>query len=448
MKRILYVILFFVAITATAQNHEPELSSLPADTTQKDTATISLYSVISQIYRNKLDALRKDFGKWCYAGSDTLTNPYYFRLFSSQTRYDSPLRRTIGSLTTPEPTGATLVSGKVSRIDKFIAEQLSDVYANQPSLRSDGEEACDANGLRHDVNKEIIVDASSITLGEESRLSNENVGLNLSDDPFKVVVTRPNFWKYSANFSLQFMQYYVTDNWYKGGESNNSLLATFIADANFDNKRNITFENKLEMKLGFQSTKSSQNTYKTNADLLRLTNKFGLKAAKNWSYTAMLQSWTQFYKTFDGSGNVRSDFMSPFESIFSLGMEYKLTKSKFNIKAVLSPAALNIKYVDRTNLTATHGLEDKHCKVDVGSTATINTTWNICKQVKWDSRLYMFTNYEKLQVDWENTVTLSINKFLSTKVFLNPRFDDGVTRNGDSNFEFNEWISVGFECKF
>ena len=43
----------------------------------------------------------------------------------------------------------------------------------------------------------------------------------------------------------------MTENWYKGGEDHNSLLASLNAEANYDNKDKVTFSNKLEMRLGF-----------------------------------------------------------------------------------------------------------------------------------------------------------------------------------------------------
>ncbi len=429
---------FFASLTSFAQ--EVNMPA-PSQTLSLDAETTLLK------YQSKLSDLRKKFSKWKYTGDDVLENPYYFQIFSSQTRYDSPLRNTMGSLPSfnEQP---SMVCGKVNAIDKYISEHLAEIYTYQPGLISYVEGTDISGGLRHDVNKEIIVDASNV-LNEGDKSNAEVVNVEFDESELDVFVKKPNFWTCSANFSLKFTQYYVTDNWYKGGESNNSLLANLVAQANYDDKQKLTFENKLEVKLGFQTTKGSKPKFKTNADLLRLTNKLGLKAAKHWSYTAMLQSWTQMYKAYDGT-NVKSDFMSPFESLFSLGMEYKLTKKKFNIKAVLSPAALNFKYVDRDALKSRYGINGKNnFKVDLGSSATIDYNLEICKQVKWKSRIYFFTNYHKMQVDWENTINLKINKYLSTDLFLHPRFDDGVKRDpGEKNIEFNEYISVGFEFNF
>ena len=80
---------------------------------------------------------------------------------------------------------------------------------------------------------------------------------------------------------------------------------------------------------------------------------------------------------------------------------------------------------------------------------TINYTWNMFKNVSWTGRIYYYTNYEKVQVEWENTINLTINRFLTTQLFLYPRFDDGATRQeGKSYFQFYQQLSLGFKASF
>lgn len=82
--------------------------------------------------------------------------------------------------------------------------------------------------------------------------------------------------------------------------------------------------------------------------MIRMTNKLGLRATKHWYYTFMLQSWTQFYRGYRSNDTkVYSDFMSPFENLFSIGMDYKFNCKNFDMSAAISPIAANFKYVDR-----------------------------------------------------------------------------------------------------
>ncbi len=58
------------------------------------------------------------------------------------------------------------------------------------------------------------------------------------------------------------------------------------------------------------------------------------------------------------------------------------------------------------------------------------------------------TNYEKVLGEWENRFTFTINKYLSTKLFVHGRFDDGVTREEDKAiFQLQELLSFGLSYK-
>ena len=417
-------------------------------------------------YSDSLKNLIRRFSDWKYEKEDTLGNPYYFRLFSPTNLYEGAVRHLMGELRfqpeqQPGMRGAARsmtvsdaerpFSAYVEKLSTSIDSSLLTSYTDYPWLISYDETVeADTAGLRDDLVTDV---KPSINLGEKVPSNNPLVDADLTGDNWGIVVRRPNFWTFSTNFSLQFMQTYVSDNWYKGGENNNSLLASTVIKANYNNKRKVSFENTLEMKLGFLTSEGDNlHKYKTNNDLIRLTNKLGLQAIGRWNYTAMLQSWTQFYRGYKSNdSHVYSDFMSPFESVFSLGMSYKLSNVKnLTLDATLSPFSVNFKYVDRLYLATSFGLkEGHHTKFEYGSNITVTYTWNIWKNIQWTGRIYYFTDYSKVQLEWENTFNLKINKFLTTKLFLYPRFDDSATRlEGKSYFQFNENLSVGLDVSF
>ena len=434
MRRIF--LLGLTAVTAfgtlqaqTARRSHHSVAQAPVDST----------ALIAQAYALQLDSLSKAVQTAVRDSDDVLENPYYFPLFAGNTLYDAQLRDALGSLSTE--------SGEVSNA---VSKALLDTYAQRPDLVTRVlpvavQSKTDRTSAKTPAAQGAAAAPQPISTPPTARPWTDDAALNIQ-------VERPNFWTFKGNFSLQFMQYYVSKNWYKGGEDHNSLLAMLNAEANYDNKEKLTFSNKLEMRLGFQSSQSdTQHEYKTNADQIRLTNKLGLQAAKRWYYTVMLQSWTQFYPGYQANDpKVYSDFMSPFESVLSVGMDYKYKKSRFEVSATLSPIAANYKYVDRLALAGRNGIDaGKHSRLNLGSTVTVNSRWELMKGLIWTSRLYAFTSYSRCQAEWENTFALKVNKYLSTKIFLYPRFDDGVKRkNGQSYFQFNEYLSVGLDLGF
>ena len=92
---------------------------------------------------------------------------------------------------------------------------------------------------------------------------------------------------------------------------------------------------------------------------------------------------------------------------------------------------------------------DHHFKNDFGSEFTVDLTWQLMEMLKWKTRLYGYTSYERAELEWENTFTLQFNKWISAQLFVYPRFDDGVTRDDHHGYwQFKEYISIGFQYSF
>ena len=69
--------------------------------------------------------------------------------------------------------------------------------------------------------------------------------------------------------------------------------------------------------------------------------------------------------------------------------------------------------------------------------------------IKWRTRLYGYTTYKRAEFEWENTLTFQLNKFISTNIFLYPRFDDSRKRSLRYGYwEFKEYASIGFSYSF
>ena len=177
-------------------------------------------------------------------------------------------------------------------------------------------------------------------------------------------------------------------------------------------------------------TSAPQDTirgYSISQDLFQVNTKFGYKAIKKWYYSATLRFKTQLLNNYaSNTNNMKTSILSPAELNVGLGMTYSTTTKKNALKFDMSISPLSmdmnicreIKKIDPTSFGIDEG---KHFKAAYGSNLEAKMTWKICDEVTWSSRLFAFTNYERVQSDWENTLNFSINKYLSTKQYAHLR---------------------------
>lgn len=265
-----------------------------------------------------------------------------------------------------------------------------------------------------------------------------------------VLILKPNFWTKTAAASLQFSQYGISDNWYQGGESTNALLSEIKLTSNYDDRQRVQFENSLEIKIGFITAPSDTvHTWKTNADLFRLNSKLGVRAIKNLYYTLSAEFKTQFFSNYKTNTNdLISSFLSPAQLDLSLGMDYKLQRKKYNLSLMGAPFSYTFVYINDDDIVnpSSFNVEPGHSTASLfGSKITGNLDWKIAKNISWVSKLEYFTTYDKVIANWENTFNFQLNRYLSTKLFLHTRFDDGVTltEDNDSYFQFKEMLTFG-----
>lgn len=403
---------------------------------RNDTTMIQQAYVDSLVaYKNKLDSIQLKYD------SLARNNIKTFHLFEPLTFFHSVAGNAF-NLDTPDST--SLHSNLALDVDRT----LMNIYLKRPDLVLNSESRIQQHGsIRQDLDRPF---QQNVMLSEKTASKPEEP----TDVPMAVVVKKPNFWNYRGDYYLQLLQNFVTDNWYKGGENNYSMVASATIEANYNNKSRLKFENKLELKLGFQTTESDTlHKFKANNDQIRYTGKLGLQAANRWYYTFQLITTTQFAKGYKSNDHfVYSDFLSPVTFNFSLGMDYTVsTKNNVLTGSInLAPLAYNFKYVDRVSLATRNGIDEGHHTLnDFGSEATFSLTWNVNKLIKWETRLYGYTTYKRAEIEWENTFTVLLSKYLSAKIFVYPRFDDGATRDRNYGYwQYKEYASLGLSLSY
>lgn len=371
----------------------------------------------------------------------------YYRLFAPLTFYHSPAAKMF-----------ELRQGRGGRdkVSDAVDWALLNVYLRRPDLVSNSEEHLrKAGSIRDDIDRPIKHDIDLVERTDHSpHREPEDASDRAPEAPLRMVLRRPNFWTFSGDNNLQFLQNFISENWHKGGESNYAMMASVTLNANYDNKQRLKWENKLELKLGFQTSRSDTlHKFRPSEDLIRYTGKLGLQAANRWYYTVQLLAYTQFTRGLKSNDEkVYSDFMSPFNLNIGFGMDYSVETRNRRLTGTvnLSLLSFNFRYVDRKDLAAANGvIGDHHTLEDFGSQLTTNLTWTICDVVKWQTRLYGFTTYKRALIEWENTITLNVSRCISANIFFYPRFDDSTARDDDWNYwQFKEYSSVGFCYSF
>lgn len=365
-----------------------------------------------------------------------------YRLFSPLTFFHSTARKNLSIFNS---------TANVDEVDDEVDNVLMNIYLKRPDLVRNSETRLRKSGkIRNDVVEKKVKVRNNIAERVDVK-PEENI---LPAAPATgIVIMRPKFWTYSGNGNLQFLQNYVSGNWHKGGESNYSMVGDVTLNANYNNKSRLKFENKLELKLGFQTSRGDTlHRFKTNNDLIRYTGKLGLQAHKQWYYTLQLLAYTQFTKGLKSNDKkVYSDFLSPFNANLGVGLDYTLDTKSDRLKGNVNMSFLsfNFRYVDRRDLWSSYNTGNHHTLEEFGSQLTANVEWKISDLVSWKSRLYWYTSYKRTQIEWENTFALRVSRYITAHIFMYPRFDDRSKYDKNLGyFQFQEYCSLGLGYSF
>lgn len=266
-------------------------------------------------------------------------------------------------------------------------------------------------------------------------------------------------WIKSFDARLQFAQAYVSPNWYQGGSNNLTMLlgASYSVKLNEKFHPNLLCEASVSYKLNVHGTpEDSLRNYNISEDLLQFNGKVGIRAAKRWFYSLSAMFKTQFFHSYEvNKPQLKAGFMSPGELNLGAGMTYNYNNEKksFVLGLQISPISWNMKTcIERDMNVEDFGIRAGHKVVhEFGSNAEMKLEWHIAYNIRYQSRMFIFTDYDYLQGDWENTFSFDINRFLSTQLQVRLRYDSSTPREEDSRWhlwQLNEVLSFGFSYKF
>lgn len=374
-------------------------------------------------------------------------NPLLFRLFLPATLYNSAIDRSIY----PYEEADTAYSGDLLPVRKLgadddsitaiIDDALMRLYLEHPELVRMTESELQSVKSFVRVNDSLVSGLKPL----DTSISSQSVPEDKSQETHRV---KQRYWKTFGNFQGKYTESYYSSNWYKGGESNHSVLAQVNLEADYA-KKTTTLDNKLEMKLGFYTTGPKESReIRSNDDLLRFTSKFGLKAKDSWYYSAQFQGYTQFLPVFDQNvkTKLKSKFFAPVYGNLSLGMDYKPKFKKLTLSIMLSPFSYNCRYVSVDSIATNFGIEKgKNFKYSMGSRFDGNLKYTFLTNFTLNTKASFYTSYESVEFNLENTLDYKLSKYFTLQLFMHWRFDDSVKRNEDWGYhQYKELLTLNF----
>lgn len=444
--RIALVALLIWSVTVCAQEvPKANLDVLP------DTFVVS-----SQLIA-RLDSLSLEMGQGRdLTLEDISDNPMYFKLFMPIVLYGSAVSDAISPEDKPQIENydllplTPLTDNTENTLSKMIDEALLQIYLEHPELVEMTEvELMDVPGI-------IPISMDQIRGIGDMNLNNNRFKPAEDKSP-DMYYYKPRYWKTFGSFQGKYTQSHYSDNWYRGGESNHSVLGQLNLEANYarDTK---TLDNKLELKLGYYTTEiNEKKTIRTNEDLIRITSKGGLKAWKDWDYSAQIQAYTQFMPVYDTkvTTKLKSKFFAPAYGNIAVGMDYKPKFKKLKnttLSLQLSPLSYNCRYVSVDSIATNYGIDKgKNFKSTFGSRLECNVKWKFMDDFTWTSKTQYYTSYETTEINLENTLDYQLSKYFSLQFFCHWRFDDSVKRKKDRDGnlmgydQFKEFLTLNFK---
>jgi hypothetical protein len=254
----------------------------------------------------------------------------------------------------------------------------------------------------------------------------------------------PSHWKKKGNISFLLNQSSFS-NWVSGGDNTVAGNLGINYDFNYKNE-DLTWDNKLILAYGINNVKGN-GTRKTD-DRFEFNSLVGKKAKGNWSYSFFLNLRTQFTDGYDYKQTPKvktSAFLAPGYLSFGPGM---LWKKSDNFKINLAPLTSKITMVS-DEFSGLYGTDlGDNSRYELGFNGSVNYKSTVMENVTMENILNVYSNYldnpQNIDIDYQLSFVMQINKYLSTNLNLHTIVDD----NASSKIQFKEVFGLGINYIF
>ena len=288
-------------------------------------------------------------------------------------------------------------------------------------------------------------------------------------------------WKKGGVISANLAQTNLT-NWAAGGENSLAVNSLFSVFANYK-KDKIAWDNSLDIGYGVLGSGADSLEFKKTDDKIDFLSKFGYKARDNFYYAGLFNFKTQMANGYDYTSDSPlpiSTYLAPGYITLALGMDYKPNSY---LSVFIAPATMRTTLVtlERLANAGEFGVEaatydslgniiqaGKKFRNEMGGYIRIiysknDFTQELLKNVSITSKIDLFSNYiespENIDINWENQIAFTINKYFSVNFNTHLIYDDdvkfGVDTNNDgkndkfvARTQFKQILGLGFTYNF
>ncbi len=265
------------------------------------------------------------------------------------------------------------------------------------------------------------------------------------------------YWTTSGQATLNFSQVSFS-NWVSGGSSSVSGIGNFDYNAIYQKER-LQWDNTL--KAGYGLLKEGEKEVVKSEDKLELNSKLGLELNdEHWLYSSFVNFQTQFapgYK-YPNTTDKISDFLAPAYLTLATGLDYQPSES---LSLFITPLSAKFTFVTDDSLSnaGAFGVDPgEQVRAELGATVKGEYKATVMPNVDLSTSLTLFSNYfnnpENIDVNWDVTLNMKINDYLSANFSTNLIYDHDILipiddqGNTGRRVQLKQVLGVGFSYKF
>jgi hypothetical protein len=207
--------------------------------------------------------------------------------------------------------------------------------------------------------------------------------------------------------------------------------------------------------------KEGENQVVKNEDKLEMNSKLGLELNKeHWLYSSFVNFQTQFapgYK-YPNTTNKISDFLAPAYLTLATGLDYQPSES-FSLFLTPLSAKFTIVADDSLSNEGAFGVTPgEQIRAEMGATVKGEYKATVMPNVDLSTSLTLFSNYfdnpQNIDVNWDVTLNMKINDYLSANFSTNLIYDHDVLipiddqGNTGRRVQLKQVLGVGLSYKF